>query len=96
MRAARLWLGGDTGPPIDGGFADGALDAPVSTDTPLDGPHVVFVTSTTISGGMSPLGGLAGADAFCQIRARRCHRLRQLDQRRRGRYRPLPIYCIEQ
>jgi hypothetical protein len=56
--------------PIDGGRADGALDTPVPTDTPPDGRHVVFVTSTIISGGMPPLGGLAGADALCQSRAK--------------------------
>ena len=56
-------------PPIDGGLGDGALDTPGPSDTPPEGPHVVFVTSMAISGGMPPLGGLAGADAFCQSRA---------------------------
>ncbi|HEX7837940.1 MAG TPA: hypothetical protein VF469_10785 [Kofleriaceae bacterium] len=53
------------GPPIDSGPVDGG---PI--DTPPDGPHIVFVTSTTIAGGMLSPGGLAGADAFCQSRAK--------------------------
>jgi hypothetical protein len=50
--------------------SDGAIDsAPGIDGAPDIGAHLVFVTSTLITGDMPPLGGLAGADALCQTRA---------------------------
>jgi hypothetical protein len=45
---------------------DGAIDGADAADTAA---HLVFVTSTVITGEMPPLGGLAGADALCMARA---------------------------